>query len=226
MDSRGKEFIYNKEITLFTTSDPYGGVKQYKAVPHHQFLSPPAIGSFCTPSQSPGLYQNFSKSTSNKIKNAMKGLYIAASFFLVALVAASPVPNPTADPDPDPVAMQFYGASLTGVPAKKRDVAIERDEASVPEAKPKLMKRSQSPVSGADANKCGPTNKVGGVACFCGAGNDGLCCSINVSTTSHISHKNLRSHRLVCRGGVVLHPGIVEVAARLAMVRVRRHICN
>jgi hypothetical protein len=115
-------------------------------------------------------------------KLKMKALFFAASLFLVVLVAAKPVPNPTAEPDPDPVAFQFYGASLTGVP-QRRDVVAERDDANVPDpplAKPKLMKRSQSPTSGADANKCGPTNQVGGVSCFCGTGNSGLCCSINV----------------------------------------------
>lgn len=99
----------------------------------------------------------------------MKSLYLALTLFLASLVAANPVPNPTADPDPDPVAIQFYGASLTGVPLKRRD-----EEPAV------LVKRTQSPTSGADANKCGTNNQVGGVSFTCGTGNDGPCCSINV----------------------------------------------
>src|SRR5437879_1138455 len=99
----------------------------------------------------------------------MKSLYLALTFSLALLVAANPIPNPTADPDPDPVAVQFYGASLTGVPLKRRD-----EEPAV------LVKRTQSPTSGPHANKCGPNNQVSGVSYTCGAGNDGLCCSINV----------------------------------------------
>ncbi|KAG0641297.1 hypothetical protein HOY80DRAFT_1008582 [Tuber brumale] len=99
----------------------------------------------------------------------MKSLYLTLTFFLALLVAANPVPNPTADPDPDPVAIQFYGASLTGIPLKRRD----EEEPAV------LVKRTQSPTSGEHANKCGPNNQVGGISCTCGAGNAGLCCSIN-----------------------------------------------
>jgi len=99
----------------------------------------------------------------------MKSLYLALTLFLASLVAGIPVPDPTADPGPDPVAIQFYGASLTGVPVKRRD-----EEPAV------LVKRTQSPTSGADANKCGTNNQVGGVSFTCGAGNDGPCCSINV----------------------------------------------
>ncbi|KAG0130009.1 hypothetical protein HOY82DRAFT_592253 [Tuber indicum] len=98
----------------------------------------------------------------------MKSIYLILTLSLTLLVAANPVPNPTADPDPDPVAIQFYGASLTGIPIKRRD-----EEPAV------LVKRTQSPTSGEHANKCGPNNQVGGVSCTCGAGNDGPCCSIN-----------------------------------------------
>jgi len=101
----------------------------------------------------------------------MKSLYLALTLFLALLVAANPVPNPTADPDPDPVAIQFYGASLTGIPLKRRG----EEEPAV------LVKRTQSPTSGEHANKCGPNNQVGGVSYTCGAGNAGPCCSINVS---------------------------------------------
>ncbi|CAZ81785.1 unnamed protein product [Tuber melanosporum] len=86
----------------------------------------------------------------------MKSIYLILTLSLTLLVAANPVPNPTADPDPDPVAIQFYGASLTGIPIKRRD-----EEPAV------LVKRTQSPTSGEHANNT------------CGAGNDGPCCSIN-----------------------------------------------
>lgn len=99
----------------------------------------------------------------------MKSLYLALILFLASLIAANPVPNPTADPNPDPVAIQFYGASLTGIPAKRRD-----EEPAV------LVKRTQSPTSGEHANKCGTNNQVGGISYTCGTGNAGPCCSINV----------------------------------------------
>ncbi|RPA91170.1 hypothetical protein L873DRAFT_1795034 [Choiromyces venosus 120613-1] len=103
----------------------------------------------------------------------MKSLYLSLALFMALLVAANPVPNPTADPNPDPVAVQFYGASLTGIPLKRRDEAPVQARDEEPK---RLVKRTQSPISGPDANKCG-TNTVNGVSFTCMTGNAGLCCS-------------------------------------------------
>lgn len=105
------------------------------------------------------------------------------------LMACFTIATPIAEPAPDAVAdaFQFYGASQTAQPIKrdngKRELRVRRDDV-IPEAlltRSNLVRRTQSPVSGGDANKCSPVHAVGGISYTCGTGNDGPCCSINVS---------------------------------------------
>lgn len=110
----------------------------------------------------------------------MKSVFIAVAIFMASCVTATPI----AEPAPNAVAepFQFYGASQTAAPAK-RDLKIKRGDIIPTEflTKRELVRRTQSPISGPNVNKCAPNNAVGGVAYTCGPGNDGPCCSINVS---------------------------------------------
>lgn len=106
---------------------------------------------------------------------------ILMAFFTIATPIAEPAPNAVADP------FQFYGASQTALPIKrdieKRELRVRRDDI-IPEVlltRSKLVRRTQSPTSGDNANKCSPANAVGETSYTCGSGNDGPCCSINVS---------------------------------------------
>lgn len=116
----------------------------------------------------------------------MSIVHIIVAAILMASFAAT---TPIAEPAPNAVAdaFQFYGASQTALPVKrdngKRELRVRRDDI-IPEAlltRSELVRRTQSPVSGDDANKCSPIHAVNSVSFTCGAGNDGPCCSINVS---------------------------------------------
>lgn len=105
------------------------------------------------------------------------------------LMACFAIATPIAEPAPDAVAdaFQFYGASQTATPIKrdngKRELRVRRDDI-IPEVlltRSSLVRRTQSPISGDHANKCSPAQAVGGISFTCGTGNDGPCCSINVS---------------------------------------------
>lgn len=123
----------------------------------------------------------------------MKCVLIAVAIFMASFVVASPI----AVPEPDAVAepFQFYGASQTATPARK--LKLRRSDI-IPEellTRSELVRRTQSPTSGPNVNKCSPANAVGGVSYTCGVGNDGPCCSINVSffvstNLIHISGSN------------------------------------
>lgn len=110
---------------------------------------------------------------------------ITAAVLMACFAAATPI----AEPAPNAVAdaFQFYGASQTAAPIKrdngKRELRVRRDDI-IPEVlltRSELVRRTQSPVSGGDANKCSPIHAVNSVSFTCGAGNDGPCCSMNVS---------------------------------------------
>lgn len=112
---------------------------------------------------------------------------IVAAIFMVYFAVATPIA--IAEPVPDAVAdpFQFYGASQTAAPIKrdigKRELRVRGDDI-IPEillTRNELVRRTQSPISGGDANKCSPAQAVNSVSFSCGAGNDGPCCSINVS---------------------------------------------
>ncbi|KAL0639890.1 hypothetical protein Q9L58_000981 [Maublancomyces gigas] len=114
----------------------------------------------------------------------MSIVHIIIAAILMASFAAT---TPIAAPAPDAVAnaFQFYGASQTALPVKrdngKRELRVRRDDI-IPEVlltRSELVRRTQSPVSGADANKCSPAQAVNSVSYTCGAGNSGPCCSIN-----------------------------------------------
>lgn len=116
---------------------------------------------------------------------------IVAAILMACFTIATPIANPAPDAVADP--FQFYGASQTAQPIKrdngKRELRVRRDDV-IPEAlltRSNLVRRTQSPISGDNANKCSPVNAIGGVSYTCGTGNDGPCCSINVSLFGGVS---------------------------------------
>lgn len=119
----------------------------------------------------------------------MKSILIATAILMASFVVATPVAAPAPDAVAEP--FQFYGASQTAVPLKrreleKRELKVRHDDiipSELLKARSGLFKRTQSPTTGEHANKCSPTQAVGGIHYTCGTGNAGPCCSINVVTT-------------------------------------------
>lgn len=123
------------------------------------------------------------------IPNTLIMMSIVHIIIAAILMASFAATTPIAAPAPDAVAdaFQFYGASQTAIPVKrdngKRELRVRRDDI-IPEVlltRSELVRRTQSPVSGGNANKCSPAQAVNSVSYTCGAGNSGPCCSINVS---------------------------------------------